>query len=151
MTCVADEWCPGGQARPPWPPSDCAEEGEGGSPKPTTLHRKLSMSKPTNLDDLLRQQQEEERKELEAFAKTTIPTGMAWPLTQLRFVCFITTDVSLVALSLSKSPVIVETETKDLLEGTEENIWCPLQGGTFDLPSTCINLFNQINVNANDN
>ena len=57
--------------------SDCAEEGEGGSPKPATLHRKLSMSKPTNLDDLLRQQQEEERKELEAFAKTTIPTGLA--------------------------------------------------------------------------
>ena len=28
MTCVADEWCPGGQARPPWPPSDCAEEGK---------------------------------------------------------------------------------------------------------------------------
>ena len=28
MTCVADEWCPGGQARPPRPPSDCAEEGK---------------------------------------------------------------------------------------------------------------------------
>ena len=61
-----------------------AGEGEeGSSPKqPATLHRKLSMSKPTNLDDLLRQQQEEERKELEAFAKTTIPTGI-WPTTEL--------------------------------------------------------------------